>query len=495
MPIQIKHDCEVISICYASNDEYMSLTSVSIQSLVDYCDKEKKYEIFILNKTLSNENKEKIYKIVSNHNNVTIEFVNVSKYFTNEKEIPKKLLEKYGIETFFRLVIPSHFANKEKMVYLDGDTLILTDIAELYNIDMKGNIIAAGRDFYGIYECYNPASNRKQYMEKYVKITNINNIFIAGILVFNNCEFNKLYDINYILKLIPKHNWKCHDQDILNYLCKDRTLFIDPSWGVMPQLRFNDYFPAEIKNMYKESQKKSAKIIHYGGDNKPWTDCFSFESILFWKTARKTGYYYDLFDKINTLPIKYLATTGIQPSYEYNDNDIKIKCNDLLIGFASDSPIVLYKITNVFGKVHIHGFIKIPWAMDDDIVISSNLSNKDTVINSKIVVKENNINPYNKQTLNFEFITNNNTPEIIFYVKTKNHISYHCLRSTSHLNNNYNNGRYYLIENNKIIIKTGITARILSCKQKIYNKLKIIVKKPLFNRYREKIYNCYNKHK
>ena len=52
----------------------------------------------------------------------------------------------YTKTTYFRLFIPDLYPQYDKVLYLDSDIVVLGDIAELYNTNIKGNLVAAVPD-------------------------------------------------------------------------------------------------------------------------------------------------------------------------------------------------------------------------------------------------------------------------------------------------------------------------------------------------------------
>ena len=49
-------------------------------------------------------------------------------------------------ETYYRLLAPSLLPNVEKAIYLDSDLVVCGDLAELFDVDVTGHLLAATRD-------------------------------------------------------------------------------------------------------------------------------------------------------------------------------------------------------------------------------------------------------------------------------------------------------------------------------------------------------------
>ena len=95
-------------------------------------------------------------------------------------------------------------------------------------------------------------------------------------------------------------NWIQFDQDLLNFICKDKVKIIDASWDFVEDI-FGDYknMPRNLFEEYVESEK-NPKIIHFAGNRKPWKNKFSKFSQEFWSYAKKTPFKV-LFEKIYKL--------------------------------------------------------------------------------------------------------------------------------------------------------------------------------------------------
>jgi lipopolysaccharide biosynthesis glycosyltransferase len=271
----------VIPVFFAVDDEYIPFLAVALQSLVDNSSSNYQYSIKILNTNISNGNKDKIKKYEKE--NVDIEFVDLNYYIGKVKD---KLYTRdyYSKTTYFRLFIPELYPQYTKAVYLDSDIIILSDIADLYNIDIENNLVAAAPDdVIQTYEVF------QEYAEKVVGVADYKRYFNAGILLMNLDELRKFKFQEKFLYLLGTVKFSvAQDQDYLNRLCKGRVKIIDNTW---------DRMPIGGDNIKRED----LHLIHYNLAFKPW----HFEDILykeyFWEYAQKTEY----FDKIQSIKNNY----------------------------------------------------------------------------------------------------------------------------------------------------------------------------------------------
>lgn len=260
---------KVIPVFFAVDDGYIPFLAVSLQSLIDNSSKENKYEIKILYTKVTKENMLKIKKLEKE--NISIEFVNLNNQL---KEIKNKLYTRnyFSNTTYFRLFIPELYPQYDKALYLDSDTAILVDVADLYNEDIGTNLVAGIPD-----GAVQTIEVFQEYVEKVVGVANYNNYFNAGILLMNLEELRKYKFQEKFLYLLDKIKFEvAQDQDYLNRLCKGRVKLLDDSWNTMPVMGKSD---------------KKIKIVHYNLGFKPWY----FDNVIyqeyFWEYAEKTEFY------------------------------------------------------------------------------------------------------------------------------------------------------------------------------------------------------------
>ena len=245
----MKENLNTIPIFFTVDDKYVPFLAVALQSLIENSSEKNYYLIKILYTSITEENQEKIKKYEKE--NVNIEFVDLN-YYINKIKNKLYTRDYYSVTTYFRLFIPNLYPQYNKALYLDCDIVLLADVAELYNIDMGDNLVAAAPD-----DVIQKIEVFQEYVEKVVGVADYRNYFNAGVLLMNLDELRKL-----------------------NRLCKGRVKIISNVWDKMP-----------ISN---DTDTNDLKLIHYNLAFKPW----HFEDILykeyFWKYAKKT----EFFDEI-----------------------------------------------------------------------------------------------------------------------------------------------------------------------------------------------------
>ena len=288
-----------ICLALSSNNDFIKYTSVLIKSIIDNSKSNHNYDIIILHTDISEDNMNTLEAMIIEKNNFSIRFVNI-RYYVNGKQYYIKTKDKrLTEETYYRIYLPDILSDKyNKVIYLDGDMVTRRDIYELVFIDIENIYIAAVRDFLGIAICYKKAiygEERRNNRLNIVKINNINDYFIAGLLIINLKELRKSYNSTEIEQIAMERPWLQHDQDVLNYICRNNKVkFIDPKWNVLHDYGDIKYLPQQLLAQYRESEK-DPYIVHYGGSKKPWKNETSRE-IYFWHYAIKSPFIDEIID-------------------------------------------------------------------------------------------------------------------------------------------------------------------------------------------------------
>lgn len=193
---------------------------------------------------LKNNKVEKIYMFIEDDKipyleDERIEFININN-FDYIKETSPNYQTHYTKLTFVRCYL-SKVLKEDKILYLDADTLVVDNIEELWNIDMKDNVLIAIHE----YGEWNKHLNSYGLDDTYIN---------TGVLVM---DLKKLRDERLddsILWLLNNRRLIFPDQDAINLVCRNRIIYVD-----------NIYNSTETTGIVE-----NAKIIHYIRGDKGW---------------------------------------------------------------------------------------------------------------------------------------------------------------------------------------------------------------------------------
>lgn len=282
-----------IAIAMSANDYYSPFLATAIKSIELNSSKNRNYDILILNKDISAQNKKRITSMVTDKKNFSIRFIDIS---VKTKEFAKFYTRgHFTIETWFRLLLPDILKKYDKVLYLDSDLVVNADVGILYEENIDGYLLAAchDADTAGLYNGFD--SEKKSYMDNILKITKPYDYFQAGVILFNLKEFRKI-NTEKLLRYASSYQWQLLDQDVLNNIAQGRVKFVDMSWNVMYDWLYRRrseiiaFAPKRLQDEYDEAHK-DPKIIHYAGPDKPWNDPEVDYADVFWRYCRETPYY------------------------------------------------------------------------------------------------------------------------------------------------------------------------------------------------------------
>lgn len=260
-----------IPVFFATDDNYVPFLIVTVSSMKQNASKNYTYRVYVLHSGLSEEGMTQIKKFEDEK--FIVSFVDVSDHV---KDIEKflRLRDYYTAAIYYRLFIVGMFPQYDKALYLDCDTVVLGDIAELYNEDLGDNYIGAIPD-----QAVASIPEFCDYTKDALGIVGTE-YFNSGVILMNLKKFREgnFYDRFY--RILSSYDFiVAPDQDCLNLICKGKVKYISTEWNAMPVCG---------------EKHENPKLVHYNLVHKPWHyDNIPYEK-YFWKYAKDTYF----FDKI-----------------------------------------------------------------------------------------------------------------------------------------------------------------------------------------------------
>lgn len=207
--------------------------------------------IFLMHKELTNSMQEEIKQFIQNKCHGELHIVNFQIDELKNMPVTNGKGAYFGLEAYNRLfcqyVLPEEI---DRILYLDADILINSNISTLYNMEFESNIFYVGcKDESAI----NKNDNIRLNLSSDYPYVN------SGMLLINVKGLRNKYTIAEIIDYVKekKEILLYPDQDILNLLYKDEIKVISNSYN---------YILKDI-DFYKDEQPY---IIHYAGQEKPW---------------------------------------------------------------------------------------------------------------------------------------------------------------------------------------------------------------------------------
>jgi lipopolysaccharide biosynthesis glycosyltransferase len=233
-----------MNIVYAGDKNYFPHIGISIASLIRF---DKPEKIFLLTDSTGSKNADELLNYCTK-NGIDLRIIEV-----DLSSLKLKVSKKITLATYYRLLLPNIMPDINKVIYLDGDTIIVKSLKVLWNLDIRNSYVAAVKD---------------------MSIANLLRInlfgkdipyFNAGVLVINLKIFRENKLTEQMLDFAQKHKEKIvyHDQCVLNYFLQNKWFGLPEKYNLMAcHLLNHEQFIDDIKNPV---------IIHFNSYyGKPW---------------------------------------------------------------------------------------------------------------------------------------------------------------------------------------------------------------------------------
>lgn len=206
---------KVLNVLYQSNDNYADLTGVSMTSLFINNKHLDEINVYILNDNISKINLKKMQVLANQYQRKLI--------IVGTDHIMKKLKQlnvepyKNTYTTYFKLFgVGEIHNNTDRILQLDGDTIINGPLDELLKMDLEGTVCAA------TYDCI-----LNEY-KSLVDIPQNDKYYNCGVLLINTefwreykCEEKIIYHLSHV-----RNKYFTVDQDIINVLFRNKIKYL-----------------------------------------------------------------------------------------------------------------------------------------------------------------------------------------------------------------------------------------------------------------------------
>jgi lipopolysaccharide biosynthesis glycosyltransferase len=279
-----------IPVIFASDDNFIPYLSVAIQSLIAKSSQNNNYDIIILHENIPIERQESLSLMVAGCSNFSIRFFYMTTFVKQYGINDLMVVNHIKSAAYYRLFVGSILSHYKKIVYLDADLILETDVANLFSTDMDNKAIAATLDYHiSMVTSENEFAFRGfyNYAHDTLKIKNLQSYFNSGVLLMDVEKIRtKKYEERFIeVAKINKHFF--HDQNVLNSVLQNDVFMLDLAWNCQISL-------ASLPLNYYGDDKF---IIHYCSHVKPWTFTSRTLDYLWWKYARLTPFYEEILYK------------------------------------------------------------------------------------------------------------------------------------------------------------------------------------------------------
>ena len=279
-----------ISIAYGLNNQYTYPTIVSITSALENRFPQTYYVFYLLvdKKSFKSDNKNMLLDIEKKYENCEINIFEIS-----DETFRGANTRRYPMATYYRLLLAELLPDLNRIIYIDGDTLVYQDLTEMFNLVMGNNIALGFVD-----NSYHKAQDFGITTYKYV---------VAGVLLINLKKISKENFTTKFFEFIDKNRNKLsqEDQTVINIVLHGRIDLLPPKYGMW---NFNNKDAVIHHNNYENrglgikayDEKEILKawntpaILHFVRA-KPWKSRTRYTNNRFhddwWEYAKMTNVY------------------------------------------------------------------------------------------------------------------------------------------------------------------------------------------------------------
>lgn len=246
---------ETLEIVMAFDDGYWAPTYAAMRSICLTSPTPRQLRFHLLHRPLSKDHQAAIESIATEYGAV-LNFIKLDDYdilTSRIEKFPRVTARRLNIIVYARLFLGELLDPAiQKVLYLDSDIFVRSDLAPLYFMDMQGRAIAAalqpdrhhciaGRDL--------RTRNAFSMAEPY---------FNAGVMLIDMAQYRTMDFAAALQAGLPPSELAMfyYDQDIINFCFRHRFLEIDLRWNLQ-----NPETAHEILN---------PAILHYSDIKKPW---------------------------------------------------------------------------------------------------------------------------------------------------------------------------------------------------------------------------------
>ncbi|WP_225047764.1 glycosyltransferase family 8 protein [Lacticaseibacillus kribbianus] len=264
----------MIPIFFSVDDNYVGPLTVALHSLAQHADPKREYQVYILTEHLTQPHRALL--LAQATSNVHVDFASIGAQFKARIDDHGNTLraDYFTLTIYFRLFIAELFPDLDRALYLDADTVVLADVAELFNTPLDGALVGAVSD---PFMAANPETSNYAAQAIGLPVADYVN---SGVLVMDLAAMREARFANAFLTLLNRYHFRslAPDQDYLNAMTKNRLLHLDPAWNVQGE----------------QPQIAQPRLIHYNLFDKPWHYQGVPHEAEFWAAADDTAAAADL---------------------------------------------------------------------------------------------------------------------------------------------------------------------------------------------------------
>ncbi|MGQ7386185.1 glycosyltransferase family 8 protein [Streptococcus suis] len=255
-----------MNILFTLNEAFVPQVAACMGSIMRTLNEGDACHFYLFSDGISQQNKEKLHQFVTDEGNklTIVELENLESYFDFQVDT-----NGWASVVLARLLVDKLLPKEvDRIIYLDGDTLVLENIRELWEVDLEGKVLGM---------CPEPtaATERKESLDLGINMYHNSGVLLIDLKQWRMREIGKkifnYYRVNDGRLFAP-------DQDALNGALKEEIKTLSITYNY-----FNIFDVYPYRTLEKLSRpstfiskeefveiRKQPRIVHYLGEERPW---------------------------------------------------------------------------------------------------------------------------------------------------------------------------------------------------------------------------------
>lgn len=260
-----------VNLTLITDSRYVPPTMTAISSAIKNKCETSVYNFYIITENITPADANALYRLKE----LAPETVNIILIAQKQPDLPYENMQRFlqykvGMH---KIYLPEILKNLDKVIYMDGDTIVLKDLRALYDMDVSNVYASVAKD--GIFYRF-----PKEMAE--IGLDKRGFYFNSGVMLQNLKLQREDGVVSKLVDYVKTHEDFFGDQDVLNIVWGNKLKLMSYRYNCIStffeadDLHFlSEYFeeklPEKTFNIYE-----NATVIHYAGD-KPWQENYQPE--------------------------------------------------------------------------------------------------------------------------------------------------------------------------------------------------------------------------
>ena len=331
-----------IAVAFFADLNYFPYVAVAVRSIVETASSENAYDVLVFTDAdVRTPIRERLLDVTRGCSNVSLRLVVLDA--ADLLSIKGLFVGGLSSMTYGRLLLPTLLADYRRAIYLDVDVVVREDLAHLFAIDLKGNLVGAVKDE-GVVRCSVPPIWREGVL-KVCPDFDFDRYVNAGLLLMDLDGLRREKSMMRALELSARNQFLFCDQDAVNISLRDRILQLPRLWN-----QCTNALPV-LEDGVPDVLGARTGIVHYAS-RKPWQE-YSADSPdwMWWDIASRTSYHQEFVFALAQKKVDQL----VRAARERSNRLAHAKVLDLLRLW------ILTREDNRLANGKRHSFIFAPW--------------------------------------------------------------------------------------------------------------------------------------